>query len=87
LNHSDECERGGILQRLGRESGAVSPTFLRPDGAVFSLNLPHLTRCDAPHADLAGVTSRVAQNSKHDPVGHIDAASTSTLLPSWQTIT
>jgi hypothetical protein len=26
----------------------------RPDRAVFPLNLPHLTRRDAPHADLPG---------------------------------
>ena len=33
------------------------------------------------------MTSRVAQNSTHDPVGHIDSASTSILPSSWQTMT
>jgi hypothetical protein len=59
-----------------------------PDRAVLPFNLPHLTRRDAPHADLTGpITSRVAQNSSDDPDGHIDSASTSTLLQSWHTIT
>jgi hypothetical protein len=33
------------------------------------------------------MTSKVAQNSRHDPDGHIDSASTSILSPSRQTIT
>jgi hypothetical protein len=33
------------------------------------------------------MTSTVTQNSRHDPEGHIDSASTSMPLPSRQTIT
>jgi hypothetical protein len=38
-------------------------------------------RCRGP------MTSTVAQNSREDPEGHIDSASTSILRSSWQTIT
>jgi hypothetical protein len=39
------------------------------------------------HTCRGPITSRVAQNSRHDPAGHIAWASTSILPPSWQTIT
>jgi hypothetical protein len=38
------------------------------------------------HTCRGPITSKVAQNSRHDPAGHIDSASTSIRLTSWHTM-
>jgi hypothetical protein len=58
------------------------------DCAVLPFNLTHLLAAIRLTQTWRGpMTSTVAQNSKHDPDGHIDSASTSILPPSWQTMT